>query len=1325
MPTRRKIVPATGTVAVVLIYFGSICSSWNVVHYPAGALIAPYIVGYYDDTFRFPEERLWKLNGTIKCRGFQIHFSMMVQNRDFYDLLDLENYACSSDVNGYAISAGGYDLHCYNDSRTFNNRSYNIHHSCLDSRMCPSVYRIEAQWTLCSNETHPRYSNETIEKSCSNARRHRFRCSLEEITCFYARDLGDSYSWCQNEHDEYSMLTGKTLTTIQCSKDSKVDCQFLRRYIQDSWSSNRYHDNHLANALISKLSFRLYCDTFPDTLLTGDEDSANCRSWWRCLSGQWQCHSGHCIESSWVLDGQWDCPDGLDEENVFAFDYHPSNHNYSWLNISSLTERFNYHYPPASLWSFCNATTGFPCFPSHFSHADLQPKHCINTTFIGISPVDCFLECDEKTVIDHCYRSLAALGHHLQCLSMEICLRYSYLFENLHTNSSREQQLPRTCKNSTSCSPSNNFICWDGPKVTKRCDGQRECSLGEDEYMCPTEVYNDRNDRGAKKRHLRTKIKELQLHPYPPPTSLTNISFPNLPANLERLQNKTMNTLVNTSIFAQCNRGIPIHHFNTSFVCFCPQQYHGDQCQYHTDRITVRLHVDFKYSRYTINSDTTIVNKYLLLLSYYDKVMSTDEFHLHPISEIKNSKKKLTYLHYPHDNDSIIQKQKRYFNRSNIIHHHPYSIRIEAYEMKERTKPRRFAVWQFPIYFDFLPVHRLAKVLRFIDPDENRFDPCQKQPCGVNEECYQLQNQPSRRLCLCKSNFSGPNCSVPSALCAQRYCSSNALCLPGYRGVMNGNEWPYCICPLDYMGQRCGLIHGACSSDPCANNGTCFQRTRPNQFRCLCTDEYMGPTCQESKRFVRLNLKNTNNDYEGGVIQGFGIDFVTLELRLVHQSVFSLLPRLFQSFYSEKSAPDLILLELYRLNSKLLYILSVQINQTSINADVAIDEDNQCKHASDLHVRDESKSPDALAGQVPFIYHSLCLNDSRRLCFYDDYYLCVCNDHQLGVECFLYDHTSDTCSECLAGGRCLKGGTNEFLCICPPCHTGSRCQFNFGSFSFTLDQLFYNDLLSKDTMIRHLTFYSLILGPCLLFVIGLINNLCCFVTFRRPKCLRNGIGQYLLSMTVFNQINLACLVIRFTHLTINIASPYSFHQFDMIFCKLSNYFLVTSTRLTQLLSSLIAIERLYVVVFLNGNWLKKPHIARRIIFVTTLIILIISAYELVFIDLQKSGADSINAICTMTFPLDSRVWNDLHFTVMIITSLTPFVINLVCTIGIICIVTKKKMNANMQDICKWDRVYWWWRLLWWLNYIHSFSSAHSCDSCFQGCRDTWHRTINR
>ena len=204
----------------------------------------------------------------------------------------------------------------------------------------------------------------------------------------------------------------------------------------------------------------------------------------------------------------------------------------------------------------------------------------------------------------------------------------------------------------------------------------------------------------------------------------------------------------------------------------------------------------------------------------------------------------------------------------------------------------------------------------------------------------------------------------------------------------------------------------------------------------------------------------------------------------------------------------------------------------------------------------------------------------------------------------------------------------------------------------------------------------------LLFLSGMMNNWCCFVTFRQKKSRRNGIGVYLFCMSIVNQLNLTFLVIRFLHLTADTINSYSSPSFDAMFCKLANYCLLTSTRITYWLSSLIAIERLYVVVFLNGHWLKSPHIARRISFIIMITVLIASAYELAFIKSEISGGDGEVAVCVMIFPINAPAWTYLHNTIMIIDSLVPFLINLVCTIGIICIITKKKMNANVQAVCK-------------------------------------------
>ena len=284
----------------------------------------------------------------------------------------------------------------------------------------------------------------------------------------------------------------------------------------------------------------------------------------------------------------------------------------------------------------------------------------------------------------------------------------------------------------------------------------------------------------------------------------------------------------------------------------------------------------------------------------------------------------------------------------------------------------------------------------------------------------------------------------------------------------------------------------------------------------------------------------------------------------------------------------------------------------------------------------------------------------------------------MGVECFLRHHESYRCDECRSNGKCLKGRRKGLVCICPLCHSGDRCQFSFESFSFTLDQLFLDDLQSSSSTGKYLIIIFLIFILVIFFFVGLLNNLCCFVTFRQKKCRHNGVGEYLLYMSVINQLSLTYLLNRFLHLTINSLHPHPSLAFNTIFCKLINYFLLTSTRLTYWFSSLIAIERLYVVVFLNGRWLKNPHIARRISFLIVMMILFLSAYELAFIQSAISSDDSETAVCVMIFPIDTPSWKDVHNAIVIIDSLAPFFINLVCMIGIICIVTKKRMNANVE-----------------------------------------------
>jgi hypothetical protein len=133
---------------------------------------------------------------------------------------------------------------------------------------------------------------------------------------------------------------------------------------------------------------------------------------------------------------------------------------------------------------------------------------------------------------------------------------------------------------------------------------------------------------------------------------------------------------------------------------------------------------------------------------------------------------------------------------------------------------------------------------------------------------------------------------------------------------------------------------------------------------------------------------------------------------------------------------------------------------------------------------------------------------------------------------------------------------NDFICLCSPCHSGTRCQFNSNSFAFNLDQLFYTDLVSKT---HKTTIQLLILIPLLLFFLALPNNIFSIITFRRQNCLCNGIGQYLLCRNVINQLNIGLLASRLIHLVINITGLHSHPLVDHYLCKILIYLLTSSS----------------------------------------------------------------------------------------------------------------------------------------------------------------------
>lgn len=300
-------------------------------------------------------------------------------------------------------------------------------------------------------------------------------------------------------------------------------------------------------------------------------------------------------------------------------------------------------------------------------------------------------------------------------------------------------------------------------------------------------------------------------------------------------------------------------------------------------------------------------------------------------------------------------------------------------------------------------------------------------------------------------------------------------------------------------------------------------------------------------------------------------------------------------------------------------------------------------------------------------------------------YLCVCEKDHNRVECLRYDYDLDRCSFCSAGGRCLHGNrreTNDFICVCPPCQSGRQCQFSSKLFSLTLDQLLYGDLRSTN---RKPTAIVLLLFSFVSFILGIPNNLFSFVTFKRPSCRRNGVGHYLFTLSIINQITLAFLCTRLIHLIISASTSSSNQIINDAFCKLFSYCLICLTRTSFWIASLIALERVYTTIFLTKQWFKQPHVARRLMAMIIIAVFLSAAYELVFIRSFSGFEDNSGTTCVSVYPANhAKLWMIIHQTVSIVNFLVPLLINICCTCTIIIIVIRTKMTLHKKNKSKFE-----------------------------------------
>jgi hypothetical protein len=259
----------------------------------------------------------------------------------------------------------------------------------------------------------------------------------------------------------------------------------------------------------------------------------------------------------------------------------------------------------------------------------------------------------------------------------------------------------------------------------------------------------------------------------------------------------------------------------------------------------------------------------------------------------------------------------------------------------------------------------------------------------------------------------------------------------------------------------------------------------------------------------------------------------------------------------------------------------------------------------------------------------------------------------------MHDTTLDHCTKCLSRGKCLQNDpqdSNGFVCLCPSCHRGRQCQFSLQAFDFTLDSL----LVGYSRKVK-ITYVFL---ACLLFIIGLFNNICSFATFKRVAPRKFGVGNYLFIVTCLNQIALFCLLFKFIQITVGFAGVES--------CRSMSYLFSVFTRSTYWLTSWISVERLGLILFPTSSSLKNPRLAIGMS-ITTLIILVAMHVHEIIDYTSISDPSTGSPICVPNF--DRALVSTYNRISTAIHHLVPFCVQVILITFLIIMAARSRVKT--------------------------------------------------
>ncbi|CAF1565069.1 unnamed protein product [Rotaria magnacalcarata] len=688
-----------------------------------------------------------------------------------------------------------------------------------------------------------------------------------------------------------------------------------------------------------------------------------------------------------------------------------------------------------------------------------------------------------------------------------------------------------------------------------------------------------------------------------------------------------------------CNRGLLVWRWvGGEFIryCFCPPAYYGDRCQFQSQRISLsfRIHT-FERS--------TVFNLVIMLIDNVSEIHSYEQRNYFAARDCDiQFGMNLLYSSRPKDESK------------------KYTVIITVFE---KSNLNYCGTWEFPIQFIFLPVYRIATILKISLVSNKKSKNCF--PSCLHGECLLYANI-ERSFCRCFYGWFGSSCEK-NYYCN---CAQDSIC------VGSQNNQSICVCPLGKYGPRCLLTSSACSSNPCLNRGRCVpvdERAAKNNFSCVCEQGYAGARCEYEESRIKITFSTTiipaavlvhyitvatnSSSLRVSTIKKvpFEHDFVYIYQTLQYHIIFIQFSGSYYLAYVQPKFVPSAQLHLKLTTSDRCLTINEVFNSTLIGF--------------------------SLLERIKY-YHMPCRERHTLKCFYDEQHLCLCtNQHH--ANCLKFDHnmTYDCQGSmyCQNNGHCFQDHPtcpSSMVCSCNECYYGSRCQFRTEGFTISLDAILgYH--IRPHVNIKQQPIVVKVSGALvtIISVLSLANGITSTITFQSKNSREVGCGLYLLTSSIVSILFAFALTLKFWLMIFIQTGEINSRSFNSFNCITMDAFIQTLIHSNGWLNGAVAVERAVTVIKgVKYDKQKAKKIAKLVILFLFCFVILTGIHDPLHRYLLYDTEEQ-RTWCISSYPTQVQIFSS---SMTIFHSITPFVLNLSSALLIIVKIARNRSTIKTQ-----------------------------------------------